>query len=130
MKIGAYTSLCYCEIRVVDSEVLAASTAIALATASQVSSQSIFFCDADEVQQAPESDDAAILVGGGGGGGGGRVKVGDVVEFYPVDATVPSVYESVAGLALHPTIVPRSVLGSTIDGVSYIFIYCIDMTPY
>ena len=125
-----------CEIRVIDTEATTAglSVAVLLATAGQASSDASYYCDPKEITPSPDADAADHSSTGGGGGGGhhrdnknsannsannsgGGVKVGDVVEFYPVDLD-PS-QGSVRGLAVAPAVLGRAALGSTVGGVSH-----------
>lgn len=111
-----------CEIRVADSETLAASPAVALASAMQLPSSSCYYCDSSEVrishsdggESATSADISHNLA----------VKVGDIVEFFAVDVEVPFWSESITGLAIYPAVVPRSVtIGSIVAGVSPNHIY-------
>ena len=136
VKPARYRSVHMCEIRVIDTEATTAglSVAVLLATAGQASSDASYYCDPKEITPSPDADAADHSSTGGGGGGGhhrdnknsannsannsgGGVKVGDVVEFYPVDLD-PS-QGSVRGLAVAPAVLGRAALGSTVGGVSH-----------
>ena len=135
VKPARYRSMHMCEIRVIDTEATTAglSVAVLLATAGQASVEASYYCDPKEITPSPDADAADHSGAGGGGGGhhrdnsnsknsannsgGGGVKVGDVVEFYPVDLD-PSP-GSVRGLAVAPAVLGRAALGSTVGGVSH-----------
>lgn len=100
----------FCEIRLVDSSLASSSVAVALATANQLSVESTYFCDIGEIL-CSLFDGSIILP-----------KVGDMVEFFPVDVSAPLISKDIRGLAIGAQLLPPpSTTGSVSDGVSIRF---------
>ena len=131
-----------CEIRLVDSSLSVSSVAVALATASQSSADTIYYCDISEIsvaaaavsgktgqiQSTPDNNSNGNGNVSGGNNNDSKMvvpKVGDMVEFFPVDISESFIAPAgVQGLAVGVHILPPpSAAGNVSEGVStYIFI--------
>ena len=119
-----------CEIRLVDSSLSVSSVAVALATASQSSADTIYYCDISEVAAAASSGKSAPSPDGNNNSVNVNSqdnkmvvvvpKVGDMVEFFPIDITDSFIAPAgVQGLAVGVHILPPpSVAGNVSEGVS------------
>jgi hypothetical protein len=132
LRLSHRASLRTCEIRVVDADTLAASSAVALASAAQLPSSSCYYCDVAEVRITHTDNGEPIVLAESSSNL--AVKIGDVVEFFAVDIETPFWSESITGLAIYPNVVPRSSIGCTVGGVSNCYYdydyYCYDYYCY